>query len=546
MTTPTTAPTPKSPAHTVGLLLLHVGTAAWIGYGAFKKAVEFNPLLLPPPIRDTLMAVVNATSIDAGVFFEWALRAIIGAEVFIALAILLTRWARQIAILTLGFFCIILLIAMVQAGLKDGLKEALTGSCGCFGEAGLPASVMLLVDGILLASAIVLVRADSVRGRVPLWLPAIVGLVAVFAVVKPTVENPDAVGGGASTSGQGSNQGGGGDTGAAGVAPATGIGSPWPSAPAKYEVTYFPKWAEWIGKPFRDQKLALAIERPLPDDIEKGDWIVVFSRPDCENCQALYREHFAEPRKERVLKVSILDTTGKTLPMPCEGCESTQLFRVRAGEQGRTPNYMITAPSLIRLKDGIVTAYCSDAEKADELERVLSPGGPAAGSTASTEASPTDETSTVPPQPAAAAWPGVPAKLEPFYIAEFGAATGKPLSDNPFARLISGKLPDDFLKGRWIIVFYREDCDHCHEMLMTYFTGKLPVRTLAIAIPDTDPAAALDNPCDECVKMSLVKGPNYVIGTPVVLAIQDGVVECVVDNAEDIALLEGCLKFPAR
>jgi hypothetical protein len=46
--------------------------------------------------------------------------------------------------------------------------------------------------------------------------------------------------------------------------------------------------------------------------------------------------------------------------------------------------------------------------------------------------------------------------------------------------------------------------------------------------------------------MLLVKGPNYVIGTPVVLAIQDGVVECVVDNAEDIALLEGCLKFPAR
>jgi len=180
----------------IGLLLLHVGTAAWIGYGAVMKAVEFNPLLLPPPIRDTLMWVVQKTSIDANLFFEWALRAIIGAEVFIALAVLLTRWARQIAVLTLAFFCVILLIAMVQAGLKDGIKEALSGSCGCFGEAGLPASVMLLVDGLLLASAIFLIKPDmmaptGLRGRVPVWLPAIAGVIAMVAVVKPEVPNTE-------------------------------------------------------------------------------------------------------------------------------------------------------------------------------------------------------------------------------------------------------------------------------------------------------------------------------------------------------------------
>ena len=515
----------------IGLLLLHVGTAAWIGYGAVMKAVEFNPLLLPPPIRDTLMWVVQKTSIDANLFFEWALRAIIGAEVFIALAVLLTRWARQIAVLTLAFFCVILLIAMVQAGLKDGIKEALSGSCGCFGEAGLPASVMLLVDGLLLASAIFLVKPammapTGLRGRVPVWLPAIAGVIAMVAVVKPEVPNTE---------------------GTQPTPPAI-ASTAWPDAPAKYEVTYFQKWAEWIGKPFRDQKLALAIERPMPADLEQGDWLVVFSRPDCDTCQALYREHFAAPRAERVLKVSILDTVGAPLPMPCEGCVSTQLYRVRAGQGGKSPNYMISAPTLLRLKDGIVTAVCSDVDKKDELAKVL--GGDAAAAPTTNQASdtsaPTATTPPTTPAPTAAAWPGVPAKLEPFYIAEFGNAVGKPLADNPFARLISGTLPADFLKGRWIIVFYREDCDHCHEMLMTYFTGKLPVRTLALAIPDTDPASALDNPCDECVKMSLVKGPNYVIGTPVVLAIQDGVVECVVDNAEDIAALEGCLKFPAR
>jgi hypothetical protein len=79
---------------------------------------------------------------------------------------------------------------------------------------------------------------------------------------------------------------------------------------------------------------------------------------------------------------------------------------------------------------------------------------------------------------------------------------------------------------------------------MSYFTGKLPVRTATIAIPDADPNNLMENPCDECVKLSLVKGPNYIVGTPIVIALQDGVVECVVDNVDDMASLEACLKFP--
>ena len=143
-----------SPVQRIALLLLHVATAGWIGYGAFVKAAEFNPLLLPPPILAAITAIIDRTSVDATAFLEWSLRAIIGVEIFIALAILTSRWARQIAIATLSLFCIILLIAMVQAGLKanagEGFKEALAGSCGSFGKAGLPASVMFLIDAALL------------------------------------------------------------------------------------------------------------------------------------------------------------------------------------------------------------------------------------------------------------------------------------------------------------------------------------------------------------------------------------------------------------
>ncbi|MFM1803227.1 MAG: hypothetical protein RL136_106 [Planctomycetota bacterium] len=522
-----------------GLFALHVLTALWIGYGAVVKAVEFNPLLLPPPILALLRAIVGSVSADPALIFEWSLRAIIGAEVAIALGLLLTKQARAIALVTLSLFCVILITAMVQAGMKDGLKEALAGSCGCFGEAGLPASVMLLIDGLLLLSAIFLVPKGAARGVAPLWIPVVVGAIAMVAVPKPVIETTPE------------------QTGETIERPM--IEGAWPAAPARYEVTYFPKWAEWIGKPFRSQKIALAIERPVPDDFEQGDWLVVFSRADCDHCQELYLTHFAEPRKERVLKITVPDTTGRALPMPCNGCVSATLYAPKAGSGGKIPNYMLTTPIVVRLKDGIVTDVCADVDETDDLARVLGSASAAAGTPptpasatdpeASTETTTGSTNQTIPTPakpvtpPAQARWPGLPAQLEPFYIADFSESTGKPLASNPFARLIAGRIPADFLSGRWIVIFYREDCDHCHEILMTYFTGQLPVRTLAVAIPDTDPAGALDNPCDQCVKMSLVKGPNYVIGTPVLVAIVDGVVECVVENAEDIPALESCLKF---
>jgi hypothetical protein len=351
-------------------------------------------------------------------------------------------------------------------------------------------------------------------------VPAVIGLAAVFAVPKPEVPS-DPTASATETTAQP----------AAPVAPTDpAISGPWPAAPAQYEKNYFAKWAEWVGKPFRSQKLALAIERPLPEDLERGDWIVIFSRQDCDVCQRIYREHFAAPRAERVLKVGIIDTTGTPLAMPCEGCVTTSLFRVRAGQQGKSPNYLIQTPVLLRLRDGIVTAACSDVDDAAQLASVVS--------AAKSEPAPAPK-----PKPA---WPGVPKKLEPFYVAEYKDSVGQPFSANIFSQLIAGEIPADFLSGRWIVIFYREDCEHCHDLLMTYFTGKLPVRTLAVAIPDTDPAGHLDNPCEECVKRSLVKGPNFVIGTPVIVAIQDGVVECVVEDANDLAAVEACLKFPAQ
>jgi len=555
MTTKTATPAPSasSPAQTIGLVLLHGGTAAWIGYGALMKGLDLNPQLLPGPVLKVLTWTATSLPGDATAFLEFSMRAIVGIEVFLALVILLSaRFARPLAVMTLGLFCMILVYAIIETGLKDGWLKAMTGSCGCFGEKGLPATVMLGVDAVLLASAIFLVPGGRKGSVAPLLLGAIAGLlVAVFipdrevTVQDPSANppvtapdpatNPSATTPSATT--PSATEQAGGAKPPPPTPPTTGIGSPWPPAPAKYERIYFPKFKEWIGQPFRAQKLALAIVRPMPEDIERGDWIVTFSRPDCDVCQRFYEDHFDAPRKERVLKVAINDTTGQRLPMNCVGCEEREVFRLKPGEEGRSPEYLLQTPCVIRLKDGVVVAVCTDVDNPEELAAVLSPAPPAPA--------PTPAPAT--PEPVAAAkatWPGLPAKVEGMYLPDFKKMIGKPFIDAPFARLIGGKVPDDFLTGRWIVVYYREDCDHCHELLISYFTGKLPVRTMAIAIPDADPKNALENPCDECVKLSLVKGPNYIIGTPIVLSLNDGVVECVVDNVDDIASLEACLKFP--
>ena len=506
------------------------------------KALEFNPNLLPGPILSLLQWVMKSTSVDPDLLMTWSLRTIIGAEVFIALAILLsTRYARILAILTLSLFCAILAYAMATTALKDGIVEALTGGCGCFGEKGLPASVMFSIDAVLLLNALLLVPRARGGSLVPLIATFVIGVVAVFTVREPEVVAPTPSPNGAQTGVETPNTPE--ASGAQTAAAATGkIEGPWPGAPTKYDKNYFPRWKDWIGKPLRDQKLARAIDGPMPADFEKGDWLVVFSRQDCSDCQSMFRAYFAEPRKERVMKVNVPDARGTPLGMPCNGCEERKLFHVRAGETGKSPEYVFRTPVIVRMKDGVVTGVCTDRANADEFNSVF-PSQDAAATATPTTAPPATTPPATAPAPQEAVWPGPPTALKSFYVAEFTDAVGKKLSDNPFALLMENKLPANFLKGRWIVIFFREDCDHCFDLLSTHFTGKLKYPTLTVAIPDADPNNLLGNPCDECAKVSLIKGPNYVIATPVVLAINDGVVECVVENVDDMAALEACLKF---
>ncbi|MFM7480356.1 MAG: hypothetical protein ACKO4V_04405 [Planctomycetota bacterium] len=135
--------------------------------------------------------------------------------------------------------------------------------------------------------------------------------------------------------------------------------------------------------------------------------------------------------------------------------------------------------------------------------------------------------------PSARQWPARPSTAQPYYIPDFGKWKGTRLDSQEIALLTSPPPPDGINAGSWIVMLYREDCDHCHEILLNHFSGDLPIPVLAIAIPDTDPSAALEMPCEKCQLRKLVKGPDYVLTTPVLLRLQDGVISDVVTDHAD-------------
>jgi len=73
----------------------------------------------------------------------------------------------------------------------------------------------------------------------------------------------------------------------------------------------------------------------------------------------------------------------------------------------------------------------------------------------------------------------------------------------------------------------------------------VPLPTLLVAVPDADPSASLPNPCSECQVRTLPKGPDWIIGTPVLVSIEDGVVKGQVGgtDAEDPDKVQALIEF---
>ena len=90
-------------------------------------------------------------------------------------------------------------------------------------------------------------------------------------------------------------------------------------------------------------------------------------------------------------------------------------------------------------------------------------------------------------------------------------------------------MPDDLDVGQQFVIFFRKDCEHCHELLEVYFSGTLDWPTTAIAVPERDgwPTENLQSfMCDECRTAELPAGFDWFLQTPVLVRLMDGQVDC--------------------
>lgn len=221
--------------------------------------------------------------------------------------------------------------------------------------------------------------------------------------------------------------------------------------------------------------------------------------------------------------------------------------RLPGAEVRRRVLTVLPVPALV----GVAIAYGVPQRAAVTLP---TDGGTAATAPAPTPSQPTATTppapdatppasTAQPAQPAAAGtapWPPAPATAKPWYAPEFEQWKGQRLDAQELMLLVPRPLPANLNAGRHHVVLMREDCDHCHALLMKYFGDAPPAPTIAIAVPDAT-GELLENPCTACTTATFPKGITYVFSTPVLLTVQDGVVVGVCTDSDNADLVRTAL-----
>jgi hypothetical protein len=129
----------------------------------------------------------------------------------------------------------------------------------------------------------------------------------------------------------------------------------------------------------------------------------------------------------------------------------------------------------------------------------------------------------------------VPGPSEGYYLPDYTTWIGRPFSDLEIASWING-LPDDLNGGQQYVMFYRVDCEHCHELMEVYFAGDLPLPTTAVAVPERagfPETGALPFVCGACRLAELPAGVDWFLQTPVLVRLNGGVVECAAEMTAD-------------
>jgi hypothetical protein len=124
---------------------------------------------------------------------------------------------------------------------------------------------------------------------------------------------------------------------------------------------------------------------------------------------------------------------------------------------------------------------------------------------------------------------------EGYYLPQYDQWIGGAWDDIPLSAWIRN-APDDLNTGQHYLLFYRKDCEHCHELMEAFFAGPLVTPTTAVAVPERTgfPEVGIqDLACDQCRLAELPSGVDWFLATPVLVRISDGVVECAAEVTAD-------------
>jgi len=122
-----------------------------------------------------------------------------------------------------------------------------------------------------------------------------------------------------------------------------------------------------------------------------------------------------------------------------------------------------------------------------------------------------------------------------YYLPDYTTWVGQPFLKLDMAAWISG-LPEDLEQGQQVLLFYRKDCEHCHELMEIFFADELPLPTTAVAVPERAgfPTVGVQPfVCGGCRLAELPAGVDWFMQTPVLVKLADGVVECAAEVTPD-------------
>ncbi|MGY8753892.1 MAG: hypothetical protein ACKVIO_08355 [Phycisphaerales bacterium] len=121
-----------------------------------------------------------------------------------------------------------------------------------------------------------------------------------------------------------------------------------------------------------------------------------------------------------------------------------------------------------------------------------------------------------------------------WYPQDVSSWIGKSVDDVPLIGWVK-EWPHDISEGKQYIIFYSLTCDHCEALLWEYFEFPT-VPTTLVAIPQSTDGfnydGAFENPCYDCDKTELRIGADWIIGTPLVIALDNGIITCATENED--------------